>query len=62
MNLSNYKTMDPYILFSIVNMKLRDENYNLDELCSRYDIEKNILNERLSSIGYQYNPKTNQFV
>ncbi len=40
MDLKNYKTMDVNILLGIVNMKMRDENWDLDELAKYYDIDK----------------------
>jgi hypothetical protein len=54
--------MDPFILLSIINMKLRDFYSNLDVLCEDMDIYKNILIDRLLSIDYTYNQESNQFV
>ena len=53
---------DPVILLSFVNMKLRDEFSDLDELCGALDVSRSELEERLASIGYQYNEQTNQFI
>lgn len=61
MAFENYKTTDPYILCSMVNMKLRDENITLDELCKAYEIDKAILVERLAKINFAYDETTNQF-
>ena len=44
-------TKDPYMLLSIVNMKLRDEYPDLDDLCASMDIDRSELTERLSTIG-----------
>lgn len=52
---------DPFMLLSVVNMKLRDEFKNLDELCSALDLDRNSLIEKLSSSGFEYNPAINQF-
>ena len=52
---------DPYMLLSMINMKLRDENQDLDDLCKSFDIDKASLTEKLENIGYTYNPSTNQF-
>lgn len=52
---------DPFMLLSFVNMKLRDEFKNLDELCSALDLDRNSLIEKLSSAGFEYNPVINQF-
>ena len=52
---------DPVILLSFINMKLRDEFADLDELCKTLDIDRNMLEEKLSSIDYRYDPSSNQF-
>lgn len=61
MSLANFKTMDPFILLSAVNMQLRDEYSSLDELCSTNDIDKNELIEKLKAAGFEYNALQNQF-
>ena len=52
---------DPFILVSWVNLKLRDYYPSLEELCDDLDIEKISIIEKLSAIGYEYNPEINQF-
>ena len=52
---------DPVILLSYVNTMLRDKYKNLDELCDDYNIPKNIIIDKLLSIGYSYNEMQNQF-
>ncbi|MDE6295248.1 MAG: DUF4250 domain-containing protein [Muribaculaceae bacterium] len=52
---------DPNMLLSIINMKLRDEYADLNELCASMDIDKESLLNTLSSAGYEYNPVTNSF-
>ena len=52
---------DPVMLLSFVNMKLRDEFSNLDELCGVLDVSREDLARRLKALGYAYNEKTNQF-
>lgn len=54
--------MDSYILFSVINMKLRDEFLNLDDLCRTYDIKESEIKDKLESIGFHYNEATNQFI
>lgn len=56
------KTMDPYILISWVNMKLRDQFSSLDLLCDDFDLEIEIIQSKLKIIGYTYNKKINQFI
>jgi len=45
---------DPMILLSFVNMKLRDEYPDIDEMCDSLDIDKAELLERLNKAGYSY--------
>lgn len=52
---------DPMILYSFINMKLRDYYPSLDALCEDLDIEKSTIISSLQSIGYEYNPESNQF-
>lgn len=71
-NIYNYKSweekimsslldMDPNILVSMVNMKLRDFYSNLDQYCEDVDINKDELINKLSKVGYEYNIELNQF-
>lgn len=53
--------MDPNILLSMINMKLRDQYSSLDLLCDDLDIEKKNIINILGDIGYNYNETTNQF-
>ncbi len=53
---------DPYMLLSVVNMKLRDEDTNLDELCKTYQKDKAQLEAQLQAIGYFYEASNNQFI
>lgn len=55
-------TKDPYMLLSIVNMKLRDENISLYEFCKSYDMEEELLVKKLAGVGYIYNQTHNQFI
>ena len=52
---------DPVMLLSFVNMKLRDEFSDLDELCGVLDVSRLELERRLAAIGYLYNETMNQF-
>lgn len=60
-----YKNMklpsDPYMLLSIINMKLRDSYDSLDELCASMGIDKAELEKRLGDAGFEYMEKVNQF-
>ena len=53
---------DPVILLSFVNTKLRDDYRDLADLCAGEDLSREALEEKLSAIGYAYDPARNQFV
>lgn len=57
----NLLIMDPYIVLSWVNMKLRDECSTLDILCAKYDVDRDALVSKLNAIGYEYDLQSNQF-
>lgn len=52
---------DPYILLGYINMKLRDEFAELEELCKTLDIDRPLLEEKLGEAGFHYDPQSNQF-
>lgn len=52
---------DPIMLYSAVNMKLRDSYSTLEELCAAEGIEHEILTDKLIRAGFEYNPEVNQF-
>ncbi len=53
--------MDPFILYSRVNTKLRDQYPDLDELCAAEGIDKSDLIRTLADAGFEYIPEINQF-
>ena len=53
---------DPIMLLSSVNMKLRDCYPTLDALCEDMNEEKSVLCQKLSAVGYEYDPAQNRFV
>ncbi len=61
MDREQVKYMDPNILLSIVNMKLRDFYFNLSFLCDDMEISEEDLKEKLSKVGYNYDETINQF-
>lgn len=52
---------DPFILLSQVNMKLRDEYSDLDELCAALDYDREELVSKLAEAGFEYIESVNQF-
>ena len=62
MNLSNFEKMDPVMLMSIVNMKLRDDfDGDLERVVNFYEIDKQALISKLASAGFEYLPEAKQF-
>lgn len=61
MNTDDIKDMDPNILVSIINLKLRDYYSNLENLCEDMDIDMNVLESSLEKGGFSYNKEINQF-
>ena len=52
---------DPMMLFSFINMKLRDQYPSLDALCQDMDIDKDELLATLASVGFEYSEENNKF-
>lgn len=52
---------DPFMLLSMVNMKLRDEYPSLQEFCKSNDIDESSLKATLYASGFEYMPEINQF-
>ena len=57
----NFETKDTMLLYSLVNMKLRDEFLDLDDLVNYYGFDKKELLDRFSNDGYEYVEGENQF-
>ena len=53
---------DPFILFSYINSKLRDNYASLDILCEDLGIDKDELIKKLSTIGMLYDATHNKFM
>ena len=58
MNLPN----DPVMLYSMVNLKLRDFYSSLDALCEDMDVNKEELLEKLVGAGFSYDEEHNCFI
>lgn len=56
-----YIPQDNDMLYSMVNMKLRDQYESLDELCDCEDIDIASLLVRLNAAGYEYDEVNNKF-
>lgn len=49
------------ILFSAVNMLLRDDYPSLDALCDDMNVDRKALCDKLAAVGFEYNAKQNKF-
>ena len=52
---------DPMMLFSVINMKLRDYYRSLDELCEDMNIDKEELMQKLAAFRFEYSEENNKF-
>ncbi len=52
---------DPMMLFSFINMKLRDFYPSLDALCQDMQVSKEKIVNKLKAVGFEYNPEQNKF-
>lgn len=57
----NFIEMDPIILLSFVNTKLRDQYSSLNLLCEDLNIDLELLKEKLGDVGFEYDASANQF-
>lgn len=62
MELERILAMDPYIFLSMINMKLRDFYSSLESLCQDWDVDAEVIENKLKSAGYVYNRDSNQFI
>ena len=53
---------DPVMLLSYVNTQLRDFYPSLAEFCKAMQADEKEIREKLASIDYAYDEKTNQFL
>ena len=52
---------EPMMLYSFINMKLRDFYPTLDALCEEMNVEKAEILKRLKMVGFEYDPERNRF-
>lgn len=52
---------DPIILFSFINMQLRDNYSSLQAFCDDNDVEPEAIERVLAAAGFEYNEELNQF-
>ncbi|MDD9157141.1 DUF4250 domain-containing protein [Aliivibrio sp. S4TY2] len=54
-------SMDPVMLMSIVNMKIRDEFGDLNSYVKFYELDKDALIKKLADAGFDYLEEAKQF-
>ena len=52
---------DPMMLYSVINMKLRDFYSSLDALCEDMGVDKMEIISKLKEVGCEYNGEKNRF-
>ena len=52
---------DPIMIMSFINMKLRDLYPSLEALCEDLDIDRSELEEKLKTVGYEYDEANKRF-
>lgn len=52
---------DPFMLFSVINMKLRDKYASLDDLCDDLQENRPALESRMAAAGFEYSAEHNKF-
>ncbi len=52
---------DPFMLYSYVNMMLRDKFDSFEEFCSVNDADPDEIIEKLKAAGFEYDAELNQF-
>ncbi len=57
----NQLPQDPMLLYSVVNMMLRDRYNSLDELCDDLNVNRAKLENTLAEVGFEYSASNNKF-
>lgn len=52
---------DPNMLYSYINMMLRDKYDSLEEFCNVNDADMDEIVEKLKAAGFEYDAELNQF-
>ncbi|HJC94150.1 MAG TPA: DUF4250 domain-containing protein [Candidatus Phocaeicola excrementigallinarum] len=52
---------DPMMLYSFINMKLRDFYPSLDALCTDLNVNKDDIVKSLKEVGFEYDARQNKF-
>ncbi|MBQ8672499.1 MAG: DUF4250 domain-containing protein [Bacteroides sp.] len=52
---------DPMMLYSFINLKLRDYYPSLEALCADLGVAQEEIVQKLKSVGFEYNAEQNRF-
>ena len=53
--------MDPIMLYSVINTKLRDQYSSLEQLCEDMHEDPEQIMARLEAVGFEYDREQNRF-
>ena len=59
--LKHFESIDPHLLYGLVNTELRNHSESLQDLVKTHNLEEQALITRLGEAGYSYQPELNQF-
>jgi len=54
--------MDPQIVLSLVNARLRNRGKTIDDLCEEMAVDRPLLDALLARIGYRYDPILSHYI
>ncbi len=55
-------SMDPFVVLSMANMKLRNFYVSLESMCDDLGIKQELLIKKMHDIGYRYDDRHNAFI
>ena len=62
MTRENIEKMNPIMLLSLVNTKLRDEFSSMEDLNKCYNFSPELIEDKLNEVNYFYNKEYNKFI
>lgn len=56
-----HANMEPNLLLSLLNMKMRNENCGLNSICRQYEWDQDKIRQQLAMLGWRYVAEVQQF-
>ncbi|TKB47498.1 DUF4250 family protein [Thalassotalea mangrovi] len=56
-----HQHMEPMLLLSLLNTKLRNTNADLTSICTQYQLDEDWLRDKFSDLGWTYHHACHQF-